>query len=265
MLRRFRQMALGSLVVGLGSLAIGPALPDVIDVTVNGSVTGSGGVIAYCFPPPGSPPPGCVQPGGPGSGPYVEFASYSFSSTNTQLGTFSDSGSATANGPYVMQATAGSYADQNITATTDSLSVSLTGGYSASDFFGFNSSEQDSISVGFDLTDESSVRLSGGIFPGFASNVGELVDSNGNTILTFPNDVMNVSAILPPGMYYLDSSIGGSDSGSFGSRASGVDFNLILDASFTPVPTPEPRGALLAALLAMILGGCLRSRRRHAG
>ena len=257
------------LLIGLGSMAVGPALADIVDVTVNGSASGSGGYATYCFPPPGSPEPsGCFQPGGPGSGPYVYLGDYTFSQTNTALGMFSASGSASPAEMYVAPASVSSYADQNTTATADSLNIDLTGGYSTSPIFSFYSNEQDSISVGFDLTEPSVVLFQGGLYPGvgLAPNAGELLDSNNNVILTIPFAQFGVSQTLQPGLYYLDSSVSGSDRGSFVSSASGgEDFNLSLSATFTPVVTPEPRGSLVGALIVAMLGGFVISRRRKFG
>jgi hypothetical protein len=69
------------LLIGLGSLAIGPALPDIIDVAVNGSVSGSGELTFACAPVT----PGCASNRVSG---YFLSIPYSFSGTNTQLGEF---------------------------------------------------------------------------------------------------------------------------------------------------------------------------------
>ena len=73
------------LVIGLGLLAIGPTLADIVDVTVNGSLSGSGSVTTYCYEYP--PAPGCSQIFGPGSAFFESFP-FSFSATTTQLGEF---------------------------------------------------------------------------------------------------------------------------------------------------------------------------------
>lgn len=81
-------------------------------------------------------------------------------------------------------------------------------------------------------------------------------------VLVLPNGTMSASALLQPGVYRLTTSVDGGSDGEFGANSNVVDFTLYLDASFTPVP--EPRWALLAALLATMLGGYVVSRGRRA-
>jgi len=64
----------------LCAFVVSPALPDIVDVNVNGSVSGSGGLYVDVG---GNPLPGCVNFNG---GPYICFSDYSFSGTNTQIG-----------------------------------------------------------------------------------------------------------------------------------------------------------------------------------
>jgi hypothetical protein len=243
-------------VIGLGSLGLGPALADVIDVTVNGTGSGYGSGTIICPALPLSPT-GCFQPP---TGPPLLNLSFSFSETNTQLGTFAASG--TASGPDgIGQISA--YADQNTTATAESLFIQLSGGYTVLGLTYYDASEQDTIAVSFDLTEASEIQLFGIILQGVGSNSGELLDSDGNVILTLPFADGSASTVLQPGTYQLDESVGGSSTGSFASNVTGTNLNYLMDATFTPVPTPEPRGVLLAALLATMLGGYVVSRRRR--
>ena len=75
------------MMIGFVALGIGPALPDVIDVTVNGTASGSGDLQYVC----GLATPGCVQDDGL---PPLFTVPYSFSGTNTQLGSFGAFGNA---------------------------------------------------------------------------------------------------------------------------------------------------------------------------
>ena len=105
------------------------------------------------------------------------------------------------------------------------------------------------------MTELSQVQLSGsGVNPGdLLPNVGELLDSQGNVILTIPNSPNGVLTVLEPGMYQLAASVEGGGFGSLGHPSSTTDFVLSMKGDFKPVP--EPRNASLAALLAIALGG----------
>ena len=248
--------------IGLGSIVVGPARADIINVTVNGTVSGSLLGQTECDNPS---PPDCVQIAPPG--PSFQTFQSSFSGTNTQLGAFSASGSAISTGQ-AFPASVQGFADQNTTATANTLDIELSGGHSTSAVTLFVVSENDNISVSFDVTKESVM----GIFSrvsGMATNGGELLDSKGNVILTIPINAYPFNqpppTILQPGTYQFEASVsGGEFSTSFPPNGSAVDFDLLLDTSFTPVPTPEPREALLAALLATMLSGYVVSRRRRA-
>jgi hypothetical protein len=228
-----------------------PASADVMDVTVDGSVSGNGSVTVECA----LGTPGCV-PGGPLPGGGLFTSDYSFNSTNTQL-TFSDSGSVTS--PIFSVATASSFASQNVSATSESLGFVLTGGHSATGPF-YTAFESDTISVGFDLTESSMVQLTGGGF-GVSSNVGELLDSDGNVILVIPNSPVPVSALLAPGTYTLQGSASGGGTGTAFAPVDTTDFNFGVGADFTPVATPELQGAPLAAVSATLVGVFAASRR----
>jgi hypothetical protein len=241
--------------IGLGSLAIGPALADIINVTVNGSVSGSGGVAAQCI----NPAPECVQ-----INPdfYAEFFPFSFSVTNTQLGFFSASGSATATGSNIGEGYGGSVeaeTDQNTAATANTLDIALSG-FCSYQARAADCTANDSIAVSFNLTQESEIQLTASV-PGFSPGNGELLDSKGNVILVIPPfGPFSVSTVLQPGTYQLDESVMGSAFGSFGSVSH--DFGTAVNASFTPV-VPEPRWVIIATLLATMFGGYVVSCRRR--
>jgi hypothetical protein len=247
-------------VIGLGLIAMRPVSADVIDVTVDGSVSGDGSVTVSCA----LTTPGCV-PGGPIPGGGLFTDDYSFSGVNTALGAFTDSGSVTSS--IFSGATASSFASQNTSSTLESVGFVLMGGHSATGP-SFSAHENDKISVGFDLTESSMVQLLGIVFgPSFgASNAGELLDSDGNVILVIPvSGPPTASTLLAPGSYKLEAAASGGGSGAAFQPINTTDFTLALRADFTPIATPEPQGAALAALLAIMCGGFAASRRSKQG
>jgi hypothetical protein len=238
-------------VIGLGLLAIGPALSDVVGVTVNGTASGTGYGETECESPDytGPLPPGCVEEPGPF---YVNSFGFNFSETNTQLGGFGASGYASGlNGAYIA-----GYASQDTTTTAGAIDILLTAGFLGGVLTVSDVSVQDNIVVSFDVTSQSEIQLTGDVLAGLGPNTGELLDSMGNPILGIPFAGDTSSAILQPGIYQLDVSI--DESGP----ASGPYYYSYLNANFTTVP--EPRSALLAALLTAMLGGYVMSRRRRA-
>lgn len=250
------------LLIGLGSLALGIALPNVMDVTVDGSVSSSGLVSAVCA----LGTPNCV----PGSPPLLTVP-YSFSGTNTQLGAFTDSWSAsTPIGGLVL-----SYADETTSVCIaqppvgcgpfgggDTLYVELTGGHDAA-AVAWTAQEAESITVSFDLTEESVVTLYPSVLFGTASNGGQLLDSNGDVLLTAPLEGTSASITLQPGMYQLDASVSGGALGGELQSGNTTDSLMYLDAQFNPVPTPEPRGVAGAALLVIMACGYVAYRRHR--
>ena len=234
------------IVIGLGSLAAAPALPDVVNVSVNGLASGSGVATAECAGPDDeNPPPGCVRtvPGGP----YYEVLSFNFNDPNNQLGPVGAYGNATG----ILGATLVGATNQGTTATADALEISLYGAFSCDATLYCAVNQQDTVAVTFDLTTESQIQLAGNVFQGTASNSGELLDSMGNVILDIPVTGGSESTILAPGVYQLDASVSGS---GLGPVTDGIEQDLSsdLNANFTPVP--EPRWAILAALLCIVLG-----------
>jgi hypothetical protein len=245
--------------IGLGALMIGPAPADVVDVTINGSLSGSGSMTTECFDLGSN----CV--GTAGMPPYLETVPYSYSATNRVLGAaFEISGNAVGIGPDVL----GSleyHGFQEVTATADSLDIALEAGQMPDEVLSWDGTAAETISLGFELTEESVIQLDVSPFGPFGTTSGDLLDSHGNVILTMPFPFGSASAVLAPGAYYMDASVSGSESGSItGSENNVDDFAWMLDSSFTPVPTPEPPAAFVAALLAMMFGGYEVSRRRRA-
>ena len=162
----------------LAFLSVGRALPDIVDVTVSGSVTSSGLVSAVC----GLATPGCVP--GEGGAPPLLTVGYSFSDTNTLLGMFGDSW--TANNP--ITGSVQSYADESTAVCNappppgcapppggHALYIELSGGH---DGFAitYSAEETENVSMSFDLTRESAVTLYSSFLFGVASNGGELLD-----------------------------------------------------------------------------------------
>jgi hypothetical protein len=241
--------------IGLGLLVIGPVLADIVNVTVNGSVSASGSVTTYCLVPE------CMTPD---SGQFVSFP-FSFSATNTQLGVFEASGGASSTGPPETDS-ASVQADvfENTSATADALEITLSqnvmsGGVAPSAEATLN----ESIAVSFKLTEESKIQLTDNPEEEASSiNSVELLDSKGNVMLVVPcgNFVCStVSTVLQPGTYQLDDSFD-NDSGAF-FGVDGAQFSSDLKASFTPA-VPEPRWTIIATLLAALLGGYVMSRRK---
>lgn len=242
--------------IGLASLAAAPALPDIIDVTVSGSVSGSGTVLEPCDP---TFTQGCMRYGG---GPYSVYIPYSFNGTNTQIGSFSASSGPTVSGPG--QGGAG-FANENTSLSTidtstgpgQELDIELNGGHSAFGY-AFSAEESAAISIGFELTQESELVL-GSVFSGLNPNSGGLLDSSGNLILPIPLDGQ-ASTVLPPGAYQLNDSDSGGSQGSFPQPGDVTDFDTLMYAQFTPVP--EPRGAVFGALALMLITFPASRRRR---
>jgi hypothetical protein len=246
-------------VIGLGALMIGPALPDVVDVTVNGSLSGSGGMTTECT----QLGPNCV--GTFGMPPLLETVPYSYSATNTQLGTaFDTSGEAVGTAPGA-QGALDYHAFQEVTATADNLDIALEAGQMPDGVLSWDGTATQTISLGFELTEESVIQLDVSPFGPLGTNSGDLLDSHGNVILNMPFPFGSTSAVLAPGTYYMDASASGSANGFIMGDGNNVeDFAWMLNSTFTPVATPEPPVAFFAALLAMMLGGYEVSRRRRA-
>src|SRR5579862_1053381 len=75
------------LISGLLLSTMQPALPDIVDVTVNGSVSASGYMTVECGVGLLNPPPGCVNAF---MGLYLQTVSLNFTGTNSNQTTFSD-------------------------------------------------------------------------------------------------------------------------------------------------------------------------------
>src|ERR1700722_2321141 len=135
--------------IGLLALMIGPALLDVVDVTINGSLSGSGSMTTECF----DLGPDCM--GTFGMPPLLETVPYSYSATNTLLGAaFEISGNAVGIGPGVL----GSleyHGFQEVTATADSLDIALEAGQMPDGVLSWDGTAAETISLGFELTEES--------------------------------------------------------------------------------------------------------------
>jgi hypothetical protein len=236
------------LVIGLGSLAIGPALADIVDVTVNGSASGFGDLAVA-------------------TAAGIVTIPYSFSGTNAQLGEFDLSGRAV--NPFNTGSSIEASTQQVTTATADALQITLDEGYS---FFccsaGYGVNLNNSIALSFNLTQESTMQFNDPLanlccsFNGaMASFTGELLDSKGDVVLVVdPSGSCGgfcASTVLQPGTYQMDASLALSTSG--GMFPGGAFFGIGEDATFTPI-VPEPRGAILATLLAATFGGYVFSR-----
>ncbi len=230
----------------LGFIGSGCALPDVINVSANSSVSGSGYLTFYC----GVTTPGCVIPPG--------IATYTYSFSGTDYGSASVSSSIPPWGPV------SGTASVTTTTTTDSLDINLSGyhGGQNAPFYGGN--ESASTSVSFDLSAPSLMQLttSGFSDTGPSSYSDQLLDSHGNVILSPSFGFSNSSTLLAAGTYTWDISLAGGGMGAFCVSCDQTDFDFQINTSFAPVPTPEPRGAIVGALLAAMLSGYVLSQRR---
>lgn len=237
-----------SALLGLGMLAISPANADVIDVSVSGSVSGSGTMSVECAPVGGN----CMPATG-GLTPH-ETVMYNFSAST------SDSASATAPDGLVVS-TIDAYANQGVTATADSILLSVSAGFSAEGIALYvGETDTDDVLASFDLTQASVVTFSAGGSGGEV--VDELLDSQGNVIANI-GSTLAMLVDLEPGMYALEVNANGGTSEAIpGGQLDVTDFQFALGASFVPVP--EPRSAVFAALLPALLAICIASRRRTA-
>lgn len=237
--------------VVLGLLAASPALPDVVNVGVNGSISGSGGVgyLIGLFPPPGL------------SFGDTESSSFTFGGTNAQLGTFTRSGATGFTEPtFGITDALSVQAQQHVTATATSIQLGITnietpsGNFAASaerlSFWSAHVSNE--IAVTFTISSESVVALNGAFENGFSAT---LLDSGGNTVFTFPisGPFTTTQLTLAAGTYQFqdtfDGGIGGQGFQNNGPQGQADRISAI----FSPVPEPRWAGFLVVLLLA---GGC---------
>lgn len=246
---------------GLVFLAASPVLADIVDVTVNGTVSGTGSVTVECGVGLLNPPPGCVNAY---MGLYLDTIPFSFSATNSDRLLFGTS-ELEAPGPYGPNPLLQAFPYQ--TTRVDpvgpgTLEIDLGDIYSLSTgaaITNFLLNENDSFSATFDLTEASMVSLSFDAF-GEATGSGELLDSGGNVLVTLPSVGGATSPdLLEPGSYQLDLSLTGGVDGPF-TKSPGY-FQASLGLAAYPIATPEPRGLVLAALLSMALGSWGRRAR----
>jgi hypothetical protein len=255
MIKETRMVRAWCILLGFGSVIVSSALPDIVNVTVKGSVSGDGDIEVAC----GLATPGCTEVA---PGIFRFGVSYSFADTNTTLGDFSDGGSASLGAPFSGSVEGDAF--QNATATAQSLDITLDGAQSAYGIYADAFTEEnDSISVFFELTKESEIQLSGSTSLYGSAFTGQLLDSHGNVILVIPSGGGSASQLLEPGMFQLDASANSSANFYGGQFENAVDFEADLQADFAPAPTPEPRGVILAALLSLVMGGSVVYRRRR--
>lgn len=262
--RAFRSMLFCAAICSLATI---PALADLVNVSVNGTVSASGSVSAVCNP--NDDTPGCM-PGGGGVPPLVT-TPFSFSASDTLLGSFSQSWSATT----IIGGLVQPFADENTSlclappssgcppASGDGLYVELTGGHSGA-AISYTTQETEMMTMNFQLTDPTDVTLYSSVPLGSTTNGGEILDSSGtNVLLSVPLN-SDASTFLPAGSYELYVSDSGQASGSLFEPGSVTDSQLYLTAQFAPVPTPEPRTASITALLSAAVCGFMLRRRRRA-
>jgi hypothetical protein len=236
-------------VVVLGVLTMRPCFSDVVSLSVNGSVSGTGEV-GY----------ETMSSGFQGN-------SFTLSGTNTSLGSFSTSGGASFTlKPFGFTNSLNVVADQDtvafsnlielatVTTQTPGGDLSVGGSLGISSFW---SAQVDSdLSTSFNLTVESVVTLSANEL---GLSTGELRDSMGDVLATFTNSSpLTMSLTLAPGSYTLEQN---SKDGASASGASSPQMQVnVLAGIFQPVP--EPRGAAVVGTL-MVLFALIVSRRRR--
>lgn len=246
------------------SIAVAPALADVVDVTVNGTVSASGTISAVCA----LSTPGCVA--GQDGAPPLLTTPFSFSASDTQLGSFTQSWSATnpilgSLQPSVSETTSLCIAGPSTSCppgTGDTLDVELSGAHSGVATY-YSTQETEDMPLSFQLTDPSEVTLYSSLPLGSGANGGEILYSTGmNVLLQVPVDGA-ASMYLAPGDYELYASVTGSATGSFLDTSNPItDSTLYLTAQFTPV-VPEPRGVFVATMLCALIRGGVVSRRKR--
>ena len=260
--RVFRSMLFFAAICSLAAI---PALADLVNVSVNGTVSASGRLSVVCNP--NDDTPGCM-PGGNGVPPLVT-TPFSFSASDTQLGSFSQSWTATT----IIGGLVQPFAEENTSlclatpsvgcppASGDALYVELTGGH-AGPAISFTTQETEMMTISFQLTAPTDATLYSSSFLGSAANGGEILDSTGtNVLLSVPLN-SDASTFLPAGSYELFVLDSGGAFGSLFQSGSVTDSELFLTAQFAPVPTPEPRSASIVTLFGAICGSLLRRRRR---
>jgi hypothetical protein len=244
--------------VALAVLAVNPAFASIIDVSMNGSVFGSGAVTFFCF---SDDNPNCPQ------GTTVSTPPFNFSGTNTQLGMFTASGSASGIDPNSGElTTASGQANQTATASGDSFSLDLFVSVSSSGTGAqeaFSSDIFDQATLTFTLTTQSLMQLSdtqnntADVLPYAGSLSGPTGD-----ILDLPEDSasFDVALTLEPGTYEWSELIEGPSFPTLFVNDTEVQ-EVAVSATFAAIP--EPRGAWMAPLLLLILGSCLIHRGRR--
>ncbi len=222
--------------IALGLWAVSPAWSDVIDVGVNGSVSGTGSVGYVLFPSGDS-----------------ESSSFALAGTNNQLGSFTTSAQASFGDPVVGATDSLEdevYQDENVVQNGNTTSVELVvvnaenpggalGGGAPGAGLGpgfWNSNVKNDLSVSLTLTEESFVALqSFDQTPGLGiSDTAELLDSMGNVVFVFSEcSPCTLSLTLDAGTYQLEQILtAGAGGGSATGRAQIGD----LEVGFTPVP-----------------------------
>jgi len=235
-LDRFRRSP-ALLFVAVALLSGAPAFADLTGVSVSGSADGSGSLTFICptFP-------SCNNVSGP---------SFSFSGTNSSLGTFSVSGSTSGVDPFgFLTDKISGGAQQVTTATADSLSINLMENASSSveEFFvdihgRWQTSISNSVTLSFDLTTTSVLQLSSCGIPVLL--FCQLRDSDGTVILTLPSSA-TTDVLLSAGMYNLFY-VSSFDVGDL----PGVSF-FPEDSTLSAEIVPEPSQAAYLPLLMLL-------------
>jgi len=223
--------------LAVGSFLVSPAFADIIDVGFGGSASGSGTVNVIC------------TLGGPGCSlfPYgvpIATDSFSFSGTNTQLGTFSQSGQASATSKDGQVITVTGLVRQTTEVTSNSFAIDLLSQFSSvyipleSGVFG---SLRQYYSLGFTLTTESSMHMTSQFAEGSLFEFSDLYGPLG-LVFTLPGPP-DQTFTLEPGQYQFEFASGSSSPYAFelGPSLRGFDEleTLSLNATFTPIPEPH--------------------------
>jgi hypothetical protein len=223
--------------IALFPIVLAPALADVVDVTVDGTVTGSGTVTVRCDSCPGS----------------AGFGGFSFSGSNAQVGAFSKFGEGSFTDISGRSATVSGLTTQVTAASATSVSVdfqvsAIVDGVGRE--WGAGADLSNLYKLGFTLTTASWTHLSAAWELGGGSNEGWFLDGAGVHLFSSVGS-FDETFFADPGRYNLtifDTKDFGAGPGEVRTHVESTD-RLSLTADFTAVPEPRWTAVLLALFL----------------
>ncbi len=227
----------------VGPFLVFPAYADIINVNFVGTGSGSGTVNIIC-----DLGEGCSD-------------SFSFSGTNTQLGTFSQSGQASAEGTNERVLTAHGLVQQTTQVTSNSFAIDLLSQFTIDDIAGLEWGVSWRLSnnyfMNFTLTTKSSMHVTSSLTSeGLGDVLFQYSDVPG--LVTIPFGPLDQTLTLEPGPYQFEFFSGGSfQRGPMGGENDLL--SLSLNADFTSIPEPD-----WTPIIAGLIGiGCCAIRQRQ--